>query len=40
VRAGLGFLPVVAEGYGLAVRAGALGDPRVVALGERAQSGW
>jgi putative molybdopterin biosynthesis protein len=38
VRAGLGFFPVVTEGYGLAVHAGALGDPRVAALGERAQS--
>ncbi len=38
VRAGLGFLPFVTEGYGLALRAEALGDARIVALGERAQS--
>jgi putative molybdopterin biosynthesis protein len=38
VRAGLGFLSIVAEGYGLALRAGSLGAPHVVALGERAQS--
>jgi putative molybdopterin biosynthesis protein len=38
VRAGLGFFPFVSEGYGLAVRADDLGDPRVVAICERAQS--
>ena len=36
-RAGLGFLPLVAEGYGLLLNAEALGDPRVVALCEVAQ---
>jgi putative molybdopterin biosynthesis protein len=36
-RAGLGFLPLVAEGYGLLLHAEALGDPRVVALCEVAQ---
>ena len=38
-RAGLGFLPLVAEGYGLLLSAEALGDPRVVALCEVAQGG-
>jgi putative molybdopterin biosynthesis protein len=38
VRAGLGFFPFVAEGYGLAVRTDDLGDARVVAICERAQS--
>jgi len=37
-RAGLAFLPIVTEGYGLALHASDLGDPRVVALAERAQS--
>jgi excisionase family DNA binding protein len=37
VRAGLGFLAVGAEGYGLALGAEDLGDPRVVALCEVAQ---
>jgi putative molybdopterin biosynthesis protein len=37
VRAGLGFFVIATEGYGLALRAEALGDPRIVALGERAQ---
>jgi excisionase family DNA binding protein len=36
-RAGLGFLPLVEEGYGLLLSAGALGDPRVIALCEVAQ---
>lgn len=36
-RAGLGFLPLVAEGYGLLLNAETLGDPRVVALCEVAQ---
>ncbi len=38
VRAGLAFLPFAVEGYGLALHAADLGDPRVVALAERAQS--
>ncbi|MDI3281854.1 helix-turn-helix transcriptional regulator [Polyangium sp. 15x6] len=38
-HAGLGFTPVVAEAYGLVFRAGHLGDPRVLALCELAQSG-
>ena len=37
-RAGLGFLPLASEAYGLVLRAGDLGDPRVVALCEIAQS--
>jgi putative molybdopterin biosynthesis protein len=36
--AGLGFLPLVSEAYGLVLRADDLGDPRVVALCEIAQS--
>jgi excisionase family DNA binding protein len=38
-RAGLGFLPLASEAYGLVLRASDLGDPRVVALCEIAQSG-
>ncbi|MDC3981734.1 helix-turn-helix transcriptional regulator [Polyangium jinanense] len=38
-HAGLGFTPVVAEAYGLVFRAGHLGDGRVLALCELAQSG-
>lgn len=38
VRAGLGFLPLASEGYGLLLAAESLGDGRVVALGEIAQS--
>jgi excisionase family DNA binding protein len=36
--AGLGFLPLTSEAYGLVLRADDLGDPRVVALCEIAQS--
>jgi len=38
LRAGLGFFVLATEGYGLALRADALGDARIVALAERAQS--
>jgi excisionase family DNA binding protein len=38
-RGGLGFLPLASEAYGLVLRASDLGDPRVVALCEIAQSG-
>jgi excisionase family DNA binding protein len=38
IRAGLGFLPLAREAYGLVLRAEDLGDPRVVALCEAAQS--
>jgi excisionase family DNA binding protein len=38
-RAGLGFLPLASEAYGLVLRAEDLGDPRVVPLCEAAQSG-
>ena len=38
VRAGLGFLPLASEGYGLALRATTLGQAPVAALGELAQS--
>jgi excisionase family DNA binding protein len=38
-KVGLGFLPLASEAYGLVLRAGDLGDPRVVALCEIAQSG-
>ncbi len=37
-RAGLGFLALTSEAYGLVLGAGDLGDPRVVALCEVAQS--
>ncbi len=37
-RAGLAFAPLAEESYGLLVRAGDLGDPRVVRLCETAQS--
>jgi molybdate-binding protein len=38
VRAGLGFLPIVSEGYALALRTSSLGQAGVAALGEFAQS--
>lgn len=38
-RTGLGFLTLASEAYGVIVRAGDLGDPRVVALCEVAQGG-
>jgi putative molybdopterin biosynthesis protein len=38
-RARLGFLPLASEGYGLALPAADLGDARVVAVCEAAQSG-
>jgi molybdate-binding protein len=38
VAAGLGFLHLASEAYGLVLRAEDLGDPRVVALCEIAQS--
>ncbi len=38
IRAGLAFLALGSEAYGLVLRAGGLGDPRLVALGEVAQS--
>lgn len=37
-RAGLGFFPLASEGYALVLRSGDLGDPRVAALCEAAQS--
>lgn len=38
IRAGLGFLPLASEAYALVLRAADLGDPRVAALCETAQS--
>jgi excisionase family DNA binding protein len=38
IRAGLGFLPLAVESYALVLRAGDLGDPRMAALCEAAQS--
>jgi excisionase family DNA binding protein len=38
ISAGLSFLPLASEAYGLVLRAADLGDPRVVALCETAQS--
>lgn len=37
-RVGLGFVPLAQESYGLLIRAGALGDPRIVHLCRVAQS--